>query len=284
MLTKERVLSRHRLVLAVDVVCLLVIGLLSVHLALGWHEYREYSCREAPAEGVLHEKADVERRPLGYYSVIEERNLFGETHASAPKKVERGAASAFRLRGTVLLDSGGGYAILENLANGAQRLHRLGDRVENFSLVSIKWGRVVLKDSGGEKVLAMVSQPSGEEGRISSEEDEIKQVVENKRIISRSFVEKAAANANQILTQVRIRPHFVSGVSEGYWVGNIQPGSIIEEMGFRNGDIIKKVNGQDMSSPEKIFQLYQEIHKTGLVVIDVERGNQIKTLTYEIRE
>jgi general secretion pathway protein C len=261
-----------------------MIGLLSVHLALGWHEYREDSVREAPAESVLYEKTDADRKPLGYYSVIEERNLFGEPPVSAPRKVEREAASAFRLRGTVLLDSGGGYAILENLANGAQMLHRLGDRVGDFSLVSIKWGRVVLKGSGGEKVLAMVSQPSGEESRIPRKKDEIEQVIENKRIISRSFVKKTAANANQILTQVRVRPHFVSGVSEGYWVGNIQPGSIIEEMGFRNGDIIKKVNGQDVNSPEKLFQLYQEIHEAGLIVIDVERGNQIKTLTYEIRD
>ncbi len=277
-------MNRQRLILTVDVVCLLVIGLLSVHLAQGWHEYREDSGGKALAEGVLYEKAGVERKPLSYYSVIEERNLFGETHASASREVEHGAASAFRLRGTVLLDSGGGYAILENLADGMQGLHRLGDRFGDFSLVSIKWGRVVLKDSGGEKVLAMVSQPSGEESRIPIKKDEIEQVVENKRIISRSFVEKAAANANQILTQVRVRPHFVSGVSEGYWVGNIRPGSIIEEMGFQNGDIVKKVNGQDMNSPEKIFQLYQEIHETGLVVIDVERGNQIKTLTYEIRD
>ena len=277
-------MSRQRLILTVDIVCLLMIGLLSVHLALGWHEYQEDSVREAPASSVLHEKADAGRKPLGYYSVIEERNLFGETQASAPRKVEREAASAFRLRGTVLLDSGGGYAILENLANGAQMLHRLGDRVGDFSLVSIKWGRVVLRNSGGEKILVMVSHPSGKESRIPSKKDEIEQIVENKRIISRGFVEKTAINANQILTQVRIRPHFVSGVSEGYWVGNIQPGSIIEEMGFRNGDIVKRVNGQDVDSPEKIFQLYQEIRKTGLVVIDVERGNQIKTLTYEIRD
>jgi len=83
---------------------------------------------------------------------------------------------------------------------------------------------------------------------------------------------------------VRVKPHFVSGIAEGYWVGNIQPGSIIEDFGFQNGDIVKNVNGEVLDGPEKIFSAYREIQETGVVVVDVERDNKIITLTYEIRD
>ena len=227
------------------------------------------------------------KKPLSHFSVIEERNLFGISKQPEFRTVERDVIPGFRLKGTVVLESGGGYAVLENLNTKMQELYMVGDRIGELRFVSVGWERVVLKGCGGEKILAMV--PPGKDElppvKIADKVREKKvETVGDRRIIARSFVEESVANANQILTQVRIRPHFVSGVSEGYWVGNIQPGSVIERVGFQNGDIVKKVNGEAVDSPEKIFRAYQEIHETGVIAIDVERDGRIVTLTYEIRD
>lgn len=279
-------MNQRRLVLTLNIGTAVIIGLLSLQLVRGWCGFRTESAREILSEKVLYERKDTERKPRSYYSIIEKKSLFGVARGSRPHRVERGATSSFRLKGTVILSSGRGYAILEDLATSAQRLYKLGDKVGNFRLVSIKWRKVVLRSSGGEKVLVMVSPQAPDIGSVQKEEKDkkVKQIAENKRIISRSFVQDAAANANEILTQLRIKPHFVNEISEGYWIGNIQPGSIVEEMGFRNGDIIKKINGEAVDSPEKILQVYQEIQKTGAVVVDVERDSRTETLTYEIRD
>ena len=274
-------MDRRRLILKANIVCLLIITFLSLQFMRGWYEFRKDSNREILAEKVLYEIRYSEKKPLSYYSIIEKRNLFGAARQTKSRNVKAAQVSGFRLRGTAVLKSGGGYAILED-STGGQRLCMLGDTVGDAKLVMVEWQKVVLRDSDGEKTLAMVSPVSTQSNTIQKKE--IIQTVENKHILSRSFVEGAVANANQILTQVRIKPHFVSGIAEGYWVGNIQPGSIIEGMGFQNGDIVKKVNGEIMDSPEKIFQVYQQVQETGAVVIDVERDSTIVTLTYEIRD
>ena len=274
-------MNRRRLIPKVNIACLLIITFLSLQFMRGWHEFRKDPNRKIPAEKVLSEKKHSERKPLSYYSIIEKRNLFGETCRSEFRVVKSAPVSGFRLRGTAVLNSGGGYAILED-TKGEQKLCMLGDTVGDGKLVRVEWERIVLRSSDGERTLAMVSPVSTETNTIQKKE--ITQIVKNKHVLPRSFVNGAIANANQILTQVRVKPYFVSGISEGYWVGNIQPGSIIEKMGLQNGDIVKSVNGETLDSPEKIFQVYQQVRETGTVSVDVERDGTIVTLTYEIRD
>lgn len=277
-------MNRRDLIVIVNVVCLLIIVLSCTQLVLGWCQFREDCGKKILTEAVFHREKNVERKPLDYYSVIDSKGLFGEGSSRRSQVITPEAAFDLRLRGTVVLSSGRGYAILENVGNGAQGLYRLNEKVGNLTLIGVKWGKVVLSGSGGEKVLAMISPEPAGISTVEENETEVKQVAEAKHIVSRSFVEKAVGNANEILTQVRIKPHFVSGISQGYWVGNIQPGSIIEKMGLQNGDVIKKVNGQVLDSPEKIFQIYQKVQGTGVIAVEVERDSRIETLTYEIRD
>ena len=264
----------------INIILLLVIAFLSFQLIWEIGKGRKDFYAESFPEEVSLEMP--EEKPLSYFSVIEERNLFRISKQPELRIVEKGAIPGFRLRGTVVLGSGGGYAILENLSTEMQELHMVGDKVGGLRLVSVEWGRVVLRSSSGEKILAMVSPRQKKPSAVKV----VKKVetVKNKRIIARSLVDEAVANANQVLTQVRVRPHFVSGISEGYWIGNIQPGSIIEEIGFQNGDILKKVNGEVLDSPEKIFSAYRQVQETGMISIDVERDNRVLALTYEIRD
>jgi general secretion pathway protein C len=171
-----------------------------------------------------------------------------------------------------------------------QELYKLGDRVENSTLAQIEWGNVILDGSDGEKILTFANLlPANtareqKKGKEEGKKNAALQTVKNKRVIPRSLVQGAIADANQILTEVRVKPYLISGISAGYWVGNIKPGSIVEQMGFENGDIVKRVNGQILDSPEKIFQAYQKIQETGTVCVEVERNNQLEILEYEIRD
>ena len=264
----------------INIVLLLVIASLSFQLIWEIRKCRKGSYAETFPEKVSLQIPD--QSPLSYFSVIEERNLLGVSKQPEIRGAERDAIAGFRLRGTVVLKSGGGYAILENLSTGMQELHMLGDKIGELRLVRVEWGRVILRGFSGEKILTMLS-PRQEEVSLPRVVEKV-ETVENKRIIPRSLVDEAIANANQILRQVRIKPHFVSGISEGYWIGNIQPGSIIEEIGFQNGDIVKKLNGEVLDSPEKIFRAYQQVQETGVVSVDVERDGRILSLTYEIRD
>jgi len=58
------------------------------------------------------------------------------------------------------------------------------------------------------------------------------------------------------MKQVRIRPHFKNGQSDGLTLSGIRSDSIFGEMGFRNGDIIVGVDGKDIESVDDALSLY----------------------------
>jgi general secretion pathway protein C len=88
---------------------------------------------------------------------------------------------------------------------------------------------------------------------------------------------------SQILTQARALPYLENGKTTGFRLSEIVPGSIYEKIGLQNGDVIQKVNSQDVDDPGKFFQLYQGLQNEQNISIDVLRGGQRQTLNYEIR-
>ena len=82
---------------------------------------------------------------------------------------------------------------------------------------------------------------------------------------------------------VRIVPYFEGGVSKGFKLYSIKPGSLLSKIGLMNGDVISKVNGYDISSPEKALQVYGLLKNEKNVSVDLTRNGQNKSLSYSIR-
>ena len=96
-------------------------------------------------------------------------------------------------------------------------------------------------------------------------------------------VAASTENMNQILTQARALPYMEAGKTVGFRISEIVPGSIYEKIGLQNGDVIQKVNSQDVDDPGKFFQLYQGLKEEKSITIDLMRNGQRQTLNYEIR-
>jgi general secretion pathway protein C len=56
-----------------------------------------------------------------------------------------------------------------------------------------------------------------------------------------------------------------NGKPKGFRLFAIRPGSLLGRVGFRNGDIIQAVNGNDTSTPEKAIETYNKLRTAGLV-------------------
>lgn len=82
---------------------------------------------------------------------------------------------------------------------------------------------------------------------------------------------------------VRIVPYFEGGVSKGFKLYSIKPGSLLSKIGLMNGDVISKVNGYDINSPEKALQIYGLLKNEKNVSVDLTRNGQNKSVSYTIR-
>jgi general secretion pathway protein C len=128
---------------------------------------------------------------------------------------------------------------------------------------------------------APVPPPSG--GRPPAKITEgVRQVSEGRYEIERSVIDSTLSNLNTIATQARIVPSFKNGVANGFKLFSIQPGSLYASIGIENGDVIQRVNGYEINSPEKALELYQKLRESSHVTIDLERGGQTIRKEYNV--
>ena len=111
----------------------------------------------------------------------------------------------------------------------------------------------------------------------------VERLADNRFSIDETGVEQLTGNINQYMTQVRLIPYFEGNKSAGYRIAAIRPGTTFERLGFQSGDILQQVNGLDLSSPEKISAIFQNLKDEKKVSVNIVRQGQKNTLTYEIR-
>jgi len=100
--------------------------------------------------------------------------------------------------------------------------------------------------------------------------------------IDRSVIDSTLNNLNNIATQARIVPSFKNGVANGFKLFSIQPGSLYASIGIENGDVIQRINGYEINSPEKALELYQKLRESGHVSIELDRQGQTVKKEYNI--
>ena len=220
------------------------------------------------------------------------------------------------LLGTIAGDIASARAIILDERKRSQDLYRVGDSVQEAEIKQILRGKVVLRHNGKDEILSMAESSEGsgaqsnnipapttratsrsrrarrlastapeslEPGSIDQEPALPQELEEEVIPIQQEELQSSINNLNELLTQVRVRPYFRQGKPEGLIVSQIQGDSIFAKLGLMNGDIIASVNGQQMSSPEEAFQLYNSLKSGSPVSIEITRRGQKKMLTYEIQ-
>jgi general secretion pathway protein C len=111
----------------------------------------------------------------------------------------------------------------------------------------------------------------------------VKQVSENDYEIPRAEIDKTLANLNDVAMQARIVPAFKDGVAQGFKLFSIRPDSIYSKIGIQNGDVIKRINGFDLNSPEKALEIYSKLKESSRIDIEVERNGASVRKTYNVK-
>ena len=119
------------------------------------------------------------------------------------------------------------------------------------------------------------SQPAGD--------IRVERLADNRFSIDEAGVAQLTGNINQYMTQIRLIPFFEGNKSAGYRIAAIRPGTTFEQLGFQGGDVLQQVNGLDLSSPEKLYTIFQNLKDEKKVSVNILRQGQKNTLTYEIR-
>lgn len=272
---------------AVNALLLALLGLSVVHWA-GFYMDQKYNALLGNSQ--ITEPA---RSAVGFnVDELISGNIFG-----APSKTRATSAQSniplsslnLKLTGVIASDRGG-FALIS--VNGQpQTPFFIGEVIiDNALLDSVLPDRAILLrngikeslllDASSNKNLIGRANAAHSSGSRMAPNNSIKKIGRNRFQISRKFVTHATANT-ALLNQALIVPN----PQGGFIVKNIKAGGVIEKLGLRTGDIIRKVNNLNINSMVDVMQLYRlskNINQVSNVRVEITRQGRRQILQYSL--
>ncbi|MFA9462046.1 type II secretion system protein GspC [Thiohalorhabdus methylotrophus] len=247
-----------------------------------------------PSAGAPRDRSAAERGASGNLRTVPEsvRSLFGtppEAQAQAGRPV-RETRLDLTLKGILANQREGGRQ-LAIIASGKEeeKVYRVGDAVPGGAeIVRIESRRVILRRNGVTEALTLeVKELEGQRTGLASSSqgggNGVRKVGQNRRVVSQSALRSNLKNLPSLLRQAKAVPHSLNGHRAGFRIVNIQPGSIYEELGLREGDVVQSVNGKDIRTPGQALNAYRELKSAEEFKVRLKRNGQDRTLTYSVR-
>lgn len=210
-----------------------------------------------------------------------------------------------KLLGTLVSDAYPEWSVasIQDAVTLKTNTYMVGDRVQGAEIIEIERLRVIIINNnrrefidatpGGGEVVAMAPPPPPVIAAAPVKNDNppevkglgagIKQLSENDYEIPRTEIDRTLSNLNDVAMQARIVPAFKDGVAQGFKLFSIRPDSIYTKIGIQNGDVIKRINGYDLNSPEKALEIYSKLKEASRIDIEVERNGATVRKTYNVR-
>lgn len=202
-----------------------------------------------------------------------------------------------KLLGTLVSESMPSWSVasIQDLVTLKTATYMPDDLIQNAKVLEIERERVIILnnnrkefiDASGEAgpppVAAPVMAPAPRGPEVAALGTGIKKVGDNDYEIPRAEIDKTLANLNDVAMQARIVPAFKDGVAQGFKLFSIRPDSIYSKIGIQNGDVIKRINGFDLNSPEKALEIYSKLKESTRIDIEYERNGGTQRSTYNVR-
>lgn len=242
--------------------------------------------------------------PVEDYSAIVEQDIFGSS--SRTKKSLQGdngvgpALSAEEELGIVLLGTVAGSpeisrAIIKDIKTNELSLYKTGDTVATAHIESIEKDVVVLLHQGQRKILDLGARESAARHPVDKQHDadnaqaalsnNATQAVETNppAQFHTSAGAKLRYDIEIMLTKAVIEPYTIDGQVEGLKITGLENIRGAEELGLKNGDIIRTVNGHRLTSKQKAYQIFKKARSQAAANIELLRDNETKTLSFSLR-
>lgn len=161
----------------------------------------------------------------------------------------------FALLGTVVGNKDYALAIIEDKALRTQRLYKIGHSLYGGVITEILREKVTIRLHGKDLVFKM-----GGGGSLSGDEDVGPKLEEERRLVRVSLrdMQDAFDAFHQPTSGARlVRRSSDMGIGKaGLQLCNVQPGSIFEKMGFKEGDLIEEINGNPIKDPYNAVAMF----------------------------
>lgn len=177
---------------------------------------------------------------------------------------------------------------------GGERPHGygIGDRIEDAEIIRIEPKLVHLRRGNGSiELLKLTDGPDKPATRTTTASTEapkgeggIEQISETSFVVDRALLEKHLSDLDGLSRLGRALLHRgPDGEFDGYRLSAIRRGTVVDQLGIKNGDIIHSVNGQPLNSVQGAMSAYQNLMNESSFTFEVTRRGQRMTMEYQVR-
>jgi len=217
------------------------------------------------------EPASLPDTPVEDYSAIVEQDIFGNPASSLR------TSKSLRGNGVGMMLSAGeelGIALLGTVA---------GSREISRAIIKV----VVLLHQGQRKILDLGTRESkrrdADNAQAASSTNATHAVETNPSAKSHTTAGLKPSDIEIMLTKAVIEPYVIDGQVEGLRITGLENMGGAKELGFKNGDVIRAVDGHRVTSKQKAYQIFKKAKSQATTNIELLRDNEAKTLSFSLR-
>jgi general secretion pathway protein C len=188
------------------------------------------------------------------------------------------------------------FASIQDMVTQRSQTYMVGNELQGAKVMDIERERVIILHNGRREfidgqpgdgavaytppppVAANTAPPPG-----NGLGNGIKALSDNEYEVPRAEIDKTLNNLNDVAMQARIVPAFKDGQAVGFKLFSIRPDSIYSKIGVQNGDVIRRINGFDLNSPEKALEVYSKMKDASRIEIEIERNGAPIRKSYNVR-
>ncbi len=236
------------------------------------------------------------------YLAIVGRNIFGDTNSSPgpgkslladnadgllqPAEGELGLALVGTVSGSPVVSR----AIIKDIQTSILGLYKTDQEIAGASIESIEKDEVILLYNGQRKTLTLKTAGGGEVSHtpLPSSQQTVNQITAvakpdlplnqtSERIVTK------IGKVESVLGKAVIEPYVVKGEVDGLKITGLEEIREAKDLGLKNGDVIRVVNGQRVTSKQKAYQIFKKARTQAGIDIELLRGNELRRLSFALR-
>ena len=229
------------------------------------------------------------------YSVLAGSRLFGESEpapALAGTQVETAPPPAkeeelnLRLVGTLVVSNAkASQALIEDGKVKKTDLYKIGETVGSATIESIEPDKVTLRYHGQTRTLSLKTNAALPiaKGRDpnSAQLPAVAGTVTPVELPPASS--SRMSQVEGLFHKATIEPYVEKGQPEGLRLTGLENIPAAIAFGLRNGDIVRSVNGQTLTSKQKAFQVLQKARAQSKIEMQLMRDGKVKDLSFNTR-
>lgn len=102
-------------------------------------------------------------------------------------------------------------------------------------------------------------------------------------VLDRGARDALIDGATELMRSVMVRPEKVGDEVVGVRLAVLKPGSALEALGLRAGDVLTAVDGVGLTAPDRLLEAYARLRTASHVRLSILRDSAPRQLDYEVR-